>query len=68
MSLAVDEPLKLRVFIDRSVIELFANEHACMTSRIYPTRADSRGVKLFARGGSVHVTLLEMWELNSSWA
>ena len=38
------EPLRLRVFVDRSVIEVFANERISITSRIYPTRADSLGV------------------------
>ena len=38
------EPLKLRIFIDRSVVEVFANGRQCMTQRIYPARRDSLGV------------------------
>ena len=43
-----DEPLHLRVFLDRSVLEVFANERVSITTRIYPTRSDSLGVALMA--------------------
>ncbi len=36
LSLASGEPLRLRVFLDRSIIEVFANDRVVMTSRIYP--------------------------------
>ena len=36
LSLAPAEPLRLRVFLDRSIVEVFANERVVMTSRIYP--------------------------------
>jgi beta-fructofuranosidase len=36
LSLSPAEPLRLRVFLDRSIIEVFANERVVMTSRIYP--------------------------------
>ena len=41
--LAAGEVLELRVFIDRSVIEVFANGRQSLTQRVYPTRADSIG-------------------------
>ena len=49
MALAQDELLELRVFIDRSVIEVFANDRQCLTVRVYPGREDSRGVSLFRK-------------------
>ena len=56
LALAQDEPLELRVFIDRSVIEVFANDRQCLTVRVYPgRREDSRGVSLFARGGNARL-------------
>jgi sucrose-6-phosphate hydrolase SacC (GH32 family) len=59
-----DEPLRLRVFLDRSVLEVFANGRQCLTQRIYPSRGDSLGVTLVARGGSVKVTSLDAWEMS----
>ena len=56
LALQPREPLKLRVFVDRSVVEVFANDRQCMTQRIYPARRDSLGVALFSNGGSARCT------------
>jgi beta-fructofuranosidase len=61
------EPLKLRVFVDGSVIEVFANGRACLSERIYPSRADSRGLALVTRGGRSTVTQLDAWQMRSVW-
>ena len=37
------EPLKLRMFIDKSVVEVFANGRQCVALRVYPERKDSVG-------------------------
>jgi beta-fructofuranosidase len=57
------EPLRLQVFLDGSVIEVFASRRACLTERIYPTRADSLGVTALARGGTARLLSLDVWEL-----
>jgi len=57
------ETVKLRVFLDRSVLEVFANGRQCITSRIYPTRSDSMGVTLFSRRGSAEVKSVEAWDI-----
>ena len=67
MALAKDELLELRVFIDRSVIEVFANDRQCLTVRVYPGREDSRGVSLFARRGNARLVSLECWQMRSIW-
>ncbi|RDI72076.1 GH32 C-terminal domain-containing protein [Halopelagius longus] len=59
--------LSLRAFVDGSVLELFANERRCLTSRVYPTRADAEGASLSARGGSVRIDGLEAWELGAAF-
>lgn len=67
--LAPGEPLRLRVFLDRSVLEVYANDRQCITQRIYPSRSDSLGVSLFARGGRATVRALEAWDMSpaNSW-
>lgn len=62
------EPLRLRVFVDGSVVEVFANDRIVITSRIYPTRADSTGIEVFAEGGDVTVESLDVWEMKSIWS
>lgn len=60
-----DEPLRLRIFIDRTVIEVFANDRQCAAIRAYPSRDDSRGVTLTARGARAKMVRLDAWRLNS---
>lgn len=67
LELADGEPLELHVFVDRSVVEVFANGRGCTTARIYPSRADSLGVDLFAQGGAVRLKSLDVWEMGSIW-
>jgi beta-fructofuranosidase len=62
-ALAADETLKLRVFLDASVIEIFANDGAYLTSRIYPSRPESLGIGMFARGGNARLKALNVWEM-----
>ena len=60
------EPLRLRVFIDRSVVECFANDRQAVARIIYPTRPDSVGVSLFSRGGETKVKSIEAWDMAPS--
>ncbi len=59
--------LHLRVFLDRSIIEVYANDLAVITARVYPTREDSRGVALFARRQPVRLQRLRAWPMRSIW-
>lgn len=61
------QTLTLRVFVDESVIEVFANEQVCMTVRAYPTRDDSLDVALTAEGGTARLLSLDAWRMDSIW-
>jgi beta-fructofuranosidase len=61
------EVLKLHIFLDRSVVEVFVNGRCYLASRIYPQRPDSLGLELFARKGRVGVKSLDIWHLASLW-
>lgn len=58
------EPFKLRVYIDASVLEIFANGKVSLSDRVYPTNPDSLGIGVFAKGGTAHLKSLTLWELN----
>lgn len=58
------ELLELHIYLDHSIMEVFANGRQCITQRIYPTRDDSVGVAFFARGGAAKVVSLEAWDMN----
>ncbi len=60
-----DEPLQLRVFIDRSVVEVFANGKQCVAARVYPGRRDSTGVGLRAQGSAAQLRSLDAWKMKN---
>ncbi len=70
-SVAVDidpgESLKLHIFLDSSVLEVFVNGRCYLASRIYPERPDSVGLEVFARKGSASIKSLDIWHLTSIW-
>ena len=49
------------------MVEVFANDRASLTTRIYPVQADSLGVALSAQGGAARARTIDIWELKSSW-
>jgi beta-fructofuranosidase len=59
--------VRLRIFLDRSVLEVFAGDSTCLASRIYPTRADSLGLELFSKRGSARLVTMDVWKLDSIW-
>ena len=64
--LKAGERLKLRIFVDRSVVEVFANSRQAIARRIYPARRDSVGVRLFSSGGDARVHVLKAWNITPS--
>jgi beta-fructofuranosidase len=66
LPLPKDEPLRLRVFVDRSVVEVYANDRQAICRRVYPGRADSQGVALFVEGGTATVSEAKAWEMMPS--
>ncbi len=67
LTLAPDQPVTLRIFVDGSVLELFTGDGRALATRIYPQRGDSRGVALFTAGAPVDVSHLTVWALASTW-
>jgi len=61
------EPLKLRIFIDRSIVEVFANGKQYLAMRVYPGRADSVGVSIRAQGQDAVLNRLDAWRMQSIW-
>ena len=60
--LGPDEPLQLRVFVDRSVVEVYANDRQAIARRVYPT-LQGDGVALLSEGGDAEVRSAVAWEL-----
>ena len=59
-----DEPLELRIFLDRTMLEVFAAGRQCVTQVIYPTLDDALDVQIFAEDAPIEVQKIEAWELS----
>jgi beta-fructofuranosidase len=63
LPLGSGEALRLRVLVDRSSVEVFAQDgRVVLTDRVYPDPA-SLGVALEARGGRARLVSLRAWPL-----
>jgi sucrose-6-phosphate hydrolase SacC (GH32 family) len=62
--LAPGEILKLRILLDSSVLEIIANSRTSVSSRIYPSRTDSRELRIFGQG---LVKSMTIWHMQSIW-
>jgi beta-fructofuranosidase len=61
--LSAGEPLELRVLVDASVIEVYANERLCLCSRVYPVLSSSVQAEAFTDGAAD--LELQVWEMGS---
>jgi beta-fructofuranosidase len=61
------EPVELRIFIDRSVVEVFVGDRHYLGRRIYPARPDSLGVQVFSKGGTARLNSLDAWPMKAIW-
>lgn len=65
LELKAGEEIQLRIFIDRSVVEVFANDRqAVVWQHVY--EAGDTGVCLFSEGGAMEVSEVKSWQMSSS--
>lgn len=60
-----DETLKLRIFIDKSVVEVFVNGKQCVAARVYPGRDDSIGFSIRSQGQESELVSLNAWQMKN---
>lgn len=61
--LEAGETLFLEIFIDKSIVEVFANRQLCITQRVYPADQDSILTQVFSQGGRVGVHGVRGWQM-----
>jgi beta-fructofuranosidase len=62
-----EKQLKLHLFLDRSVLEVFANDGRVCVTRVIDTLAQDTSIELFATGGRARFESVKVWEMNSIW-
>lgn len=66
LPVSADGRVEIRVIIDHSVVEIFANGKA-LTARIYPTRQDAIHASVRVTGGSVRLEQFDAWTMADIW-
>ena len=67
LALDDNENLKLRVFVDKSVMEVFANDRQCIALRVYPDRPDSTGISFRSQGVDSQLVSFKSYKMKSIW-
>ncbi|MDE5632191.1 MAG: GH32 C-terminal domain-containing protein, partial [Muribaculaceae bacterium] len=60
---AAGKDLKINLFIDHSIIDIFVNDRWATSIRVFPTDADADGIEAFAES-EITVKELKAWILN----
>jgi beta-fructofuranosidase len=60
------DTLNLRVFIDKELVEVFANDWVVFSNHVSAPSTDM-GVEVFAEGGEAHLKSLDIWQLKTIW-
>jgi fructan beta-fructosidase len=63
--LALDDEIRLRVFLDRSMLEVYVNERIGLTSRLFPATLDALGLGLELPPAAL-VKRLRVWPMSAA--
>jgi len=63
LKLKKGETLKLDIFLDRSIIEVFANGRQALTQIVYPELETSVGVRVFSEDEAITVRSIRSWTM-----
>jgi hypothetical protein len=62
-----DEALNLRIFLDKGMVEVFANDRQAVVY-MQPHKPDDVGVSLFSKGGDTSARQVKGWKMKSIYA
>ncbi len=62
-----DKKLKLEILVDRSSIEIFANDGEKVISHCFTPKESAMGYEIFTNGGELFVDQMDIFEMNSIW-
>ncbi len=63
----IKDKLRLRIFIDKSLVEVYANDgEVVLTAQVFPEPTQT-GIELFSNGEKSMVNSIKVWKLRSIW-
>lgn len=66
--LTVDGRITLRILVDRTSVELFANSGRVQMASCFLPKDENKGISVYSLGGKARFVSLQIWELESAWA
>ncbi|MDZ5712819.1 GH32 C-terminal domain-containing protein [Jeotgalibacillus haloalkalitolerans] len=60
------DTLSLRVFVDKSIIEAYANNEKSISSRVFPELEESKGIEIYGIEGAPKVNKLSVWQMEEA--
>ncbi|GFP75845.1 glycoside hydrolase family 32 protein [Clostridium fungisolvens] len=68
LSCKKEHNLNIRVFVDHSTVEVFADNSICMSTRVYPTLENSYNISFTLKNSSkLNVNKFSIWKMRSIW-
>jgi len=61
LELKPGEPLRLRIFLDKPMLEVFANDRQCLTQQVFPESKDALGVEISTGDGTAWT--VKAWDM-----
>ena len=58
-----EEPLELRLLLDKSLVEVYVNELKSLTTRVYPSQSNAKGISLLGAEELI-VERIQVWEMS----
>ena len=63
-ALKAGEPVELRIFLDKSMVEVFANDRQAAVA-LHKYKIEDQGITLFSNGGETTLTKARSWKMKS---
>jgi sucrose-6-phosphate hydrolase SacC (GH32 family) len=60
--------ISLQILVDRTSLEVFANNGKVALTSCFLPQKENKGLELYARGGSIRLIELQVYELRSAWS
>lgn len=60
-----DDPVNIRVFIDKSIVEVFVNDKQYVALRAYPELNSSNSVSVYSRGNDAVLKSFKAWKMKN---
>ena len=65
--ITIKDKLRLRIFIDKTLVEVFVNDgETVLTTQLFP-EASQTGIEVFSNGEKAMVSSIKVWKLKSVW-